>query len=45
MMFVNDELISPFMHGHTHIHTYNWAYNLMFKIKWINIKSFPRELI
>jgi chaperonin cofactor prefoldin len=23
IMFVNDELISSFMHGHTHIHTYN----------------------
>jgi uncharacterized protein with gpF-like domain len=41
IMFVNDELISHFMH----IDTYNWANNLVFKIKWINIKSFPRELI
>ena len=28
-----------------HIHTYNWAYNLVFKIKLINIIAFPRELI
>jgi hypothetical protein len=42
IMFVNDKLISPFMHEHTHIHIYNWAYNLVFK--WINIKSFPKRI-